>query len=270
MKLFDAHCHLQDERLAPELDAILKRAYAAGVERMLCCGTAESDWPQVTALSRRHSALSPAFGIHPWYVSGRSQNWLGTLTELLLSEPAAIVGEIGLDHAIEKRNDDEQMEIFAAQLRLAKAFGRPACIHCRKAWESAVGILDDMDGLSSGFILHSYSGPVELVPVLAEMGAYFSFSGSITRHRNERSHTAAIAVPIDRILIETDSPDLTPVEALEPARSTPENAGKPNEPANLVHVLRKVAELRRVSEDEMATITYSNACRLLACGREQA
>ena len=231
---------------------------------MLCCGTAESDWRQVSGLCARHSAIAPAFGLHPWYVRGKSANWMTALTDLLVGEPAAAVGEIGLDHAIKERHDDEQAEVFTAQLRLARALERPASIHCRKAWESIVGIMDGMGGLSAGFMLHSYSGPVEMIPVLAEMGAYFSFSGSITRHRNERGHAAAVAVPLDRLLIETDSPDLTPV--LPQAAGAPPQPETPNEPANLVYILKAVAELRKTSEAELAEVTWDNACRLFGSG----
>jgi TatD DNase family protein len=270
MKLFDAHCHMQDSRFAADLAGALQRALDAGVTRMLCCGTAENDWRQVAGLCSRHSALVPAFGLHPWYVRGRSSTWMSALTDLVVSEPAAVVGEIGLDHAIRERNDVEQADAFVAQLRLAKALERPACVHCRKAWEAVLHILNDLGGLPSGFMLHSYSGPVEMVAPLAEMGAYFSFSGTITRHRNERGHAAAAAVPLDRLLIETDAPDLMPTGACPAADGSPPQAERPNEPANLVHVLRKVAELRNMPEETLADSTWENACRLLLVGHEQA
>ena len=270
MKLFDSHCHMQDVRLATGVDATMKRARAAGVEKLLCCGTTGSDWQQVETLCRRHSALIPAFGLHPWYVPGRSSTWMDDLTDSLLSDPTAAVGEIGLDHAIEERNDADQTEVFILQLRLAKALGRPVCIHCRKAWDTVLHILEDMNGLVAGFMLHSYSGPVELIKVLTELGAYFSFSGTITRHRNQRGHAAAVAVPLDRLLIETDSPDLIPVlPSATPATAQP-SAEAPNEPANLVYVLKAVAELRKMTEDDLANVTYNNACRLFDRGHEQA
>lgn len=267
MRLFDAHCHMQDPKLAPDFADALKRARIAGVERMLCCGTAENDWQRVAGLCLKHNALVPAFGLHPWRVRGRSANWLISLTDMIVSDPAAVVGEIGLDHAILERNDAEQSEVFTTQLRLAKALGRPACIHCRKAWETVLGILDSLGGLPSGFLLHSYSGSVEMIAPLAEIGAYFSFSGSITRRRNERGHAAAAAAPLDRLLIETDAPDLAPVEVLQRRESLPTGAEKPNEPANLVHILRKVAELRNMPEEELANRTWENACRLLMRGQ---
>ncbi|MEI6971756.1 MAG: TatD family hydrolase [bacterium] len=263
MRLFDAHCHMQDEAFDADLDAVLQRARAAGVDMMLCCGTAESDWPKVEALSRRHSVIIPSFGIHPWYSSSRSVDWLRILTELLLADPMAVVGEIGLDHAIDQRNDAAQAELFADQLRLAKAMERPACIHCRKAWESTVNILGDIAELPAGFMLHSFSGPVELIKPLSQMGAYFSFSGTITRHRNTRGHAAVAAVPIERLLVETDAPDLTPVAPALPADQASPGLLARNEPANLVRVIEKIAELRNMDEADVAAVTSANACRLL-------
>lgn len=268
MRLFDAHCHIQDERLASGLDATLKRARTSGVMKMLCCGTSETDWQRVATLCNRNSALIPAFGLHPWHVQGRSSTWMTALTDSLLSDPAAAVGEIGLDHAIKERNDDAQTEVFIAQLRLAKALDRPACIHCRRAWDIIIQVLEDMDGLPAGFLIHSYSGPVELIELLAGMGAYFSFSGTITRQRNQRGHTAVVAVPMDRLLIETDSPDLTPVLPSTTPESTPQTAEAPNEPANLVHVMKAVAQLRKMTENDVADVTYNNACRLFTCRQE--
>jgi len=262
MRLFDTHCHIQDSRLAADLGGVLARAQNASVERMLCCGTSEKDWRQVEILCARHSALIPSFGLHPWHVHGKSPHWMSTLTDLVLTDPAAVVGEIGLDRAIPEGNDTEQAEAFVAQLRLAKALERPACIHCRKAWDIILPILDDVGGLPAGFILHSYSGSAELVSPLAAMGAYFSFSGTITWHRNERGRRAVVAVPTDRLLIETDSPDLMPAEAVATGNASP-TAMKLNEPCNLVHVLHTVAALRNISVQALADRTWENACRLL-------
>ncbi|MEI6217563.1 MAG: TatD family hydrolase [bacterium] len=268
MSLFDAHCHIQDSRLAADLAGVLARARDAGVERMLCCGTSEKDWRQVEILCARHSALIPSFGLHPWHVHDKSPTWMSNLTDLILSDPAAVIGEIGLDRTIPVGNDSEQAEAFVAQLRLAKALVRPACVHCRKAWDIILPILEDVGGLPAGFILHSYSGSAELVPRLAAMGAYFSFSGAITWPRNERGRRAVVAVPPDRLLIETDSPDLMPAEATATGNSSPPSM-KLNEPGNLVHVLNTVAALRNISVKALADRIWVNACHLLMPDRSK-
>jgi TatD DNase family protein len=254
MKLFDAHCHLQDEKLLPQIDAAIARAKLAGVQKLYCCGTSEADWGLVRQLAGQYTEIVPAFGLHPWYVKERTSNWESVLLDFLRASPAAGVGEIGLDRAIEDSDADAQAEVFLAQLRIAKVLKRPVSIHCRRAWDTMQDLLKSVGVLPAGFVVHSYSGPAELVKQLAEMGAYFSFSGSITFSGNKKGHKAAQAVPIDRLLIETDAPDLIPA-ALRAA-------DVPNEPANIVHVLRKVAELRDMPEPELAELTWLNAERL--------
>jgi TatD DNase family protein len=258
MRLADAHCHLQDQRFAANREAVLRRATAAGVRLLVCCGSAESDWAGVADLSARPDIV-PAYGLHPWYVRERSPAWRETLFAQLQFDPRAAVGEIGLDHAMRERDDADQATVFAEQLRMAEELHRPACIHCRKAWGALLPTLAKMP-LPSGFVIHSYSGPVELIRPLTELGAHFSFSGTVTWSRNRRAHEAAVAVPADRLLIETDSPDLPP---------SPEDGAAPialNEPANLPRVLRAVASLRGITAEELAAITWANTSRLFhAC-----
>ena len=141
MHLFDAHCHLQDERLLPQLDAVMGRAAGHGVVRMMCCGSCAADWPQVRTLAPRFPQVSLSFGLHPWYVGERSPDWLGLLREYLAGGPAA-VGEIGLDHALAKSTYAEQETVFLAQLDLAKELHRPVSIHCRRAWGRMMELLE--------------------------------------------------------------------------------------------------------------------------------
>jgi TatD DNase family protein len=259
MKLCDAHCHLQDERLADGLDATLERARRAGVTRFVCCGSRESDWDATAALAGREDGVLAGFGLHPWYVRERSAGWLDTLRDALRRHPGAPVGELGLDHAVEDRDDDEQAQVFLAQLRLAAELQRPAVIHCRRAWGALQALLETAGPLPAGFMVHSYSGPSELVPWLVGAGGYLSFSGSITRSHNRRGRRAAAAVPSGRLLAETDAPDLPP---LIPTAEGPRPAPGPNEPANLVYVIETLAALRAVPVCDMAALTRENAARL--------
>jgi TatD DNase family protein len=254
MQLADTHCHLQDERLSADIKGALGRARASGIGLLVCCGSAESDWDGVAAMSSEPTVL-PAYGIHPWYARERTQAWRDALASRLSACPRAAVGEIGLDHAIREFDEKDQMDLFVEQLRMASRFGRPACIHCRKAWGAMLQALSEA-APAAGFVIHSYSGSSELVRPLAELGAFFSFSGTVTWTRNRRAHEAAVAVPQDRLLIETDSPDLPPA---------PEEGAAPvvvNEPANLRRVLAAIAALRGVSEEEVAATTWANAVRL--------
>jgi TatD DNase family protein len=251
LRLFDAHCHLQDPSLMARLPDVLAKARSAGVRAMLCCGVNERDWAAVRQLAGAHPDIIPSFGVHPWYLEGRSDDWLAVLEQFLMSMPSG-VGEIGLDHALAERRDVEQDEVFLAQLRLARQFRCPVSVHCRKAWGRLVELVQAEGGLVAGGIIHSYSGPPDLVGALESMGFYLSFSGVITRSGNRRGHKSVSVVSAERLLIETDSPDLVPVGAESDI----------NEPANLVRVAEAVARLRQVSLVALAEQTFINACRL--------
>ena len=255
MKLFDAHCHLQDSRIL-DVGKALEGATRAGVVMLACCGTSETDWEKVSHLARKYDQILPAFGLHPWYLGQRSPEWLDILRTYLEEVPST-VGEVGLDFALEEVDRQDQESVFLAQLELARALDRPVTIHCRRAWGRLQELLTDFGPLPQGFLIHSYSGSTELIEPLARLGARFSFSGTVTRSRNKRAHRNCREVPPDRLLIETDAPDMMP----EPAQ------GDVNEPANLVHVLHEVAVLRFEQDDEMARITWGNACRFF--GREE-
>lgn len=268
MNLFDAHVHLQDERLAADRGGVVARAMAAGVTGMVCCGCTAGDWAAVAELADRVPGLIPAFGVHPWYVAGQPPDWLERLAGWLERHPAAGVGEVGLDHAVAERDDVRQAEYLAAQLALARARGRPVSVHCRRAWAALADALREAGPLPAGFVVHAYSGGIEFIDAVAAAGGYFSFSGSLTYPGNRRGAAAAAAVPAERLLIETDAPDMAPwVAGVRPDRTVP------NEPANLPVVARRVAELRGMDVAELAALTARNARRLFgiagvaaACG----
>ena len=249
--LFDAHCHLQDKRIAADSDAIIARARAKGVIKMMCCGTCENDWDAVKTLSAQEGVLA-SFGLHPWYVSERTDWWLDKLEAMLSASPGAGVGEIGLDHAMDKSTHGLQEEIFLYQLRLANRLNRSVSIHCRRAFERVITLLEKEGGVVPAGVIHAYSGPKELVPALEKLGLYISFSGSITSEGNRRGVEAIRAVSADRLLIETDSPDMLPAQIIE----------GPNEPANCAFVNEKVALLLGAEQEVIAKQTWDNACRL--------
>ena len=260
VELFDAHCHLQDERILPRADAVLSRAAAAGVVRMTCCGSSPQDWEALGALASRHPGITPAFGLHPWSVATRRAGWLRELRDRLCADPRAGVGEIGLDHAVANAQFADQWNVFREQWRLASELDRAASLHCRRAWEPLADAVQSGD-FPARFVVHSFSGSAEMVPFLAKRGAYFSFSGSLTRSGNRRGRLAAAAVPLDRLLIETDAPDIPPVAA-DPATGLRAPIAGPNEPANLPLVLAALSAARGVGVEELAQVTFANAGRV--------
>lgn len=254
MQLFDAHNHIHDERTYSMLDEVMERARNAGVARMTVKGCSEDDWPRVLEIVNRYPDTHFAFGLHPWCIGGRSSRCFQTLENLLTSYPQASVGEIGIDHAMENRDDADQESVFLTQLELAKKFDRPVTIHCRQAWGRLIELLDQFGSLPRGMLIHCFGGSAEIAQELVRRGAYISFSGSITRPGNRKAGPAVRAVPDDRILIETDAPDIMPHGVI----------GDFNEPANLRIVLAKAAELRGVPEESLAELTFRNAERFFS------
>jgi TatD DNase family protein len=243
LRLYDAHNHLQDSRLGDELDGIVAAARAAGVVKMVVNGSAEEDWPEVLKLAGRFPEVIPSFGYHPWYVRERTSDWQHELVRFLDTVPSG-VGEVGLDRWIKDYDLVAQEGVFQSQLRLAAERNLPVSIHCLQAWGRMLELLQAGPRPQCGFLLHSYGGPREMVAPLAELGAYFSLPGYFAHARKGRQREAFLAVPADRLLIETDAPD----QSLPPERvdhPLPDDAsGKPvNHPANLRAVYRFAAEL---------------------------
>lgn len=218
--LFDAHNHLHDAWLAPHHEDLLRTLPALGLHGAVVNGTTPEDWPAVEALCARADWLIPSYGVHPWDCGNRPSDWFARLEQVLLSQPRAAVGEIGLDRWILERaapDDarlaglrraplDEQADVFTAQLRLAARLGRPASVHCLDAFGPLLELLRATPLPAQGFLLHAYSGPAELVPSFAQLGAYFSFNGAFLDPRKKRARAAFAAVPADRLLVETDAP----------------------------------------------------------------
>lgn len=220
---------------------------------MSCCGCDEYDWDGVRKMAEQYKAVLPSFGLHPLYIGRRSDAWLQKLRQSLTAIPSG-VGEIGMDFDVTPRHDDEQETIFTAQLHLAREFNRPVTIHCRKAWGRLLAILKREGGVPSGGLIHSYSGSAELVHQFEDMNLHISFSGVITRSGNDRGHRSLRAVSRERLLFETDSPDLTPIGASE----------RRNEPANLPIICRAASALLEQPMELIAEWTTANANKLFS------
>jgi len=249
MKLFDSHNHIQDERLFPDLGNVMIRAAENGVIRMGVKGCCENDWPRVIEIYKTYEGIYPSFGLHPWFIKDRTDQWLQTLENLLVEYPESAVGEIGIDHAIDDRDDEDQEAVFFHQLELARKLKRPVSIHCRRAWGRLIELLDQFGDLPRGMLIHCFGGSAEVAIELVKRGGYISFSGSITRPNARKAGPAIRAVPDDRILLETDAPDILPATA----------EGPHNEPAYIRLVLEKAAEFKGCSEMELAERTFRNA-----------
>ena len=280
MRLYDAHNHLQDDRLKSRQEQLVAQSSEVGVARMVVNGACEEDWPAVAALARRHPIVVPSFGYHPWYVRKRTPDWQERLVQFLDAVPSA-VGEIGLDRWIldQHRNAirtkgpqdstpspaslEEQIEVFVGQLHVAARRNLPVSIHCLQAWGLLHDLLRHEPRPTCGFLLHSYGGPVEMVKPLADLGAYFSLPGYFAHARKQRQRETFRQVPPDRLLIETDAPD----QCLPAERTrfpiTDETTGRAlNHPANIAAVYEFAAELLDESLAPMAARIEGNFQRL--------
>lgn len=258
MRCFDAHNHLQDDRLDHCREAIAAQLPALGLVRAVVAGSGVEDWHSVSALADQYSWVLPSFGVHPWYVKEQPADWLSTLEHYLQRYPAAGVGEIGLDRWIENPDVDLQVSMMRQQLGIAARDNRPATVHCLRAF----GLLDETLRSSPlparGFLLHSYGGPVEMVDGFAKLGAYFSISPYFLHERKLRQRETFRSVPIERLLVETDAPDMWPPDAINP-HPLRDAADKPiNHPANIELMYHELAKLRQMPVDELAAQVEHN------------
>lgn len=261
MRLHDAHNHLQDARFtAPE--KLVAEAAGAGVVRMVVNGACEEDWPLVKQLAEKFPPVLPSFGYHPWYLHERTAEWQQRLVEFLDTTPSAVVGEIGLDRWKRGLPYAGQEEAFVWQLQLAAERNVAASIHCLQAWGRMRELLATTPRPACGFLLHSYGGPREMVAPLAKLGAYFSFPGYFMHERKARQREAFAAVPLDRLLVETDAPDQLPPE---PVIRFPlyGPGGQPlNHPANLRVIYDFVAAERGLALETLTAQVEENFSRL--------
>lgn len=251
--LYDAHNHLQDERLAQRADAVLSELPALGVKQCVANGTSEKDWPAVAALAKRFDWIIPAFGLHPWFARDRTSAWFDTLRRFVDDTPRATIGEIGLDRWIQNPDVADQERVFVAQLELAAERDIAASIHCLKAWGHLEDVLKTHARPARGFLLHSYGGSAEMARSLVKLGAYFSISGYFAHERKAAQREIFKSIPLERVLVETDAPDMLPPPHLitHPAKDI-------NDPRNLPGIYRFAADLFATPLDAFANRVAAN------------
>ncbi|CAH8360047.1 unnamed protein product [Eruca vesicaria subsp. sativa] len=259
MKLFDAHCHLQDKRVIDKAPELIAAALAVGVTNFAVNGIFEKDWDLVKEMGETYPSVIPCFGLHPWFIADRSPHWLNTLRKLFETTPTAAVGEIGLDKSPLAAGIDysDQLAVFRPQLELAKELNKPVAVHCIDAFDDLLEIMRSVGPFPAGVILHSFNGTAEVVPKLAELGAYFSLSGWFTYIDENIAKDTLKSIPCDRFLLETDSPDGLP-------KSDASSEPTLNDPANIVAVLEYVANLSNMKKEDLAELTYANSVRLFS------
>jgi TatD DNase family protein len=259
----DSHCHLDGPRFDSDREHVIARARTAGVAKMLAIGT--GDGPPTldcaVRLAKNYDSVYATIGIHPHEANLSSDGDFDQLQQLAREPKVIAWGEIGLDYYYDHSPRDIQKNVFVRQMQLARAAKLPIVIHCRpsdhsdNAWEDCLSLIEEHWNSSGlGGVLHCFTGDWSHASRALDMGFMISFAGNVTFPKAQQIHDAATRAPVDRLLIETDSPFLAPV----PYR------GKRNEPAFVKEVARRIGELRGLSMEEVGERTAQNFYRFFA------
>ncbi len=250
--LIDSHCHIDDARFDVDRDVMMNRARNAGVEHFVTIGCDLETSLAAVALADKHPFISATVGVHPHEVKLIQEGWYDELRLLGRSARVVAYGEIGLDYHYDHSPRDVQRIRFREQIQLARELKLPIVIHTREAQEDTITILKEEKASELGGVFHCFSGDAWLAKDALDLGFYLSFSGVVTFQNAVMLREIVKTVPLDRILVETDSPYLTPA----PYR------GKRNEPAYVRQVAEKIAEIHGISVQEVEDATSGNASSL--------
>ena len=251
--LVDSHCHLHFPDFAEELDAIVGRARTAGIGRMVTISTRVRRFAQLEAITQRFDDIYCSIGTHPHHAAEEPDVTVADLVNIAAVEKVVAIGEAGLDYHYDTSPRDAQERGFRTHIAASRETGLPLVIHAREADVDVARILEEESGKGAfPFVLHCFTGGAELARRGVALGGYVSFSGILTFKNSQSLRDIAAGLPADRLLVETDAPYLAP----GPWR------GKRNEPAYVVETARVLAETRKVSAAEIATITTANFFRL--------
>lgn len=246
MRLIDSHCHLTDEAFDDDRLFILNDLSNFGLRGIINPATNLTDSKMAIELAEKYDNFYAMVGIHPEEVDEITENDLKELENLAQNEKVIAIGEIGLDYYWKDDNKEHQKEIFIHQLELARKVEKPAVIHVRDSKDDVIEILKDYQDLK--IQIHCFSDDLETLEKYMEMGFFISIGGVVTFNNGTNEQNAARNVPIERLMLETDSPYLTP----EPYR------GLRNDPRRVIEVARTVADLRDMKIDKLAKKTYNN------------
>ncbi len=262
--MIDTHCHLNFESYDADRDEVIARAAAAGVTRVINPGVDAESSRAATVLAARHAGIYAAVGIHPNDTASFNEADLTEIEALVAAPKVVAIGEIGLDYHWDDSPKAKQFEAFEAQLALAARLELPVIIHNREASDDVIALLESWAHhlppalRERAGVLHSFSAPQRVADRALAAGFYLGFTGPITFKNADELRRVAASVPLDRLLVETDGPFLTP---------TPQR-GKRNEPAYIPLIVERLAALKTVEMAEMASATDANAERLFRLPRE--
>ena len=250
MEFFDSHAHYNDEKFEIDRIELLSNIYKEGITRIVCAGYNVEQSEYAVNLAKEIHYMYATCGISPNDIEDFVDNNLEKIEKLAQNEKVVAIGEIGLDYYWNKDNKELQKELFIKQIEIANKLNKPIVIHTRDAWIDTIEILKDHPVEKKG-VFHCCPLNQELIKEALKLGYYISFSGNVT-FKNAKSEECIKLVPLDKILIETDSPYLSP----EPFR------GKRNDSGKVKLVAEKIAEVKEISLLELSKITYENAKKI--------
>lgn len=250
LNLIDCHNHFDEASFDADRDDAYQRAQQSGVITQVLAAVSARLWPKLKAVATHYPGLYPCYGLHPAYLAEHRPEHLDALANWLSRERPVAIGECGLDYYLPDLDPDAQAEYFTGQLRLARRHDLPVVIHARHAVDQVIKLLRRFAGVRG--MVHSFSGSEDQAGRLLDMGILLSFGGPVTYPRATRLRNLIRYLPLDGLLLETDSPD-------QPLSS---HRGERNEPAFLAEVLDCIAGLRGVNSAEIAAATTENARRL--------
>ena len=245
----DTHTHLATDTFDNIRDEILKRSLEAGVSQWISIGTNLEDCKAGILLSEKIPNMHCTVGIHPHHASEQPDDYIAQLEKMVSQNNVCGIGEIGLDYHYDFADRNDQKRVFAEQLELATSLNLPIVIHSRDAMSDTIDILDAWGG-PQRVVFHCYSGDLAEAKALATRGYWLSYTGTITFKNAEIAREVAREMPLDHIMLETDCPYMSPA---------PMRKKKPNEPALLIHIAEKLAEIHNISLEELSKITVKNS-----------
>jgi len=251
-QLFDTHTHLTMPEYTDTLDAVLARSRMAGVVNWITIGSTLADSASVIELAGATEGLYGTVGVHPHEADKQERGWPKELARLARLENVRGIGETGLDYHYEFSPRIVQQKVFSDQLELAVELGLPVVVHCREALEDCLDILNEWRQREPRVVFHCFGGDRREARQVLDKGYYLSFTGIITFRNAAAAQEAARYAPLDRVMLETDCPYLSPA---------PKRSVRPNEPALLVHVGEKMAELKGIDLREVAEMTTATGRR---------
>lgn len=250
MQLIDTHCHLTFEPLAEDIEQVLQRSRAAGVTTWITVGTDQQDNQKTIELAERFDNIYAALGIHPHDAKNVTAEKIKNLKKLSLNQQVVAIGETGLDFHYDFSKRDDQIRVFTQHLQIAAELKLPVIIHCRKAFDETMDVLERFGSDVKKVVFHCFSNSAEQAKIVLDKGFYISFTGVVTFKNAEKKRRAAKLMPLDRLMLETDCPYMSP----EPMRKQ-----KTNEPALMIHTAKCLAQLKNMDLADFAKATTATA-----------